>query len=100
MKGFFDLLTVLLTTRYFDRPLHFFGSLGLVMFGVGGLVLAYMATGWFLGRPIAGRPLFFLGILLVIVGVQVVTTGLLAEMVVKPRAPGSAEYAIRKTLNL
>ena len=54
----------------------------------------------FFGNPIAGRPLFFLGILLVIVGVQVVTTGLLAEMLVKARSPNSAEYSIRKTLNL
>jgi glycosyltransferase involved in cell wall biosynthesis len=84
LMGFFDLLTVLLTTRYLGRPLHFFGSLGLASLGVGGAMLAYLAVEWILGhRPIGNRPLLFYGVLLVVVGVQVFSLGLLAELILR-----------------
>ncbi len=83
-KGLFDLLTVLLTTRYLRRPMHFFGWLGLLSSGFGGLMLVYLAVLWVLGdRPIGNRPLLFYGLLLVIVGVQLFSLGLLAELVNK-----------------
>lgn len=99
-KGFFDLLTVLLTTRYFERPLHFFGAIGLSLFALGVAVLGYISLGWLFGVPIAGRPLFFLGILMVVVGGQVISTGLLAELFISARSGAQAKYAIRKTTNL
>jgi glycosyltransferase involved in cell wall biosynthesis len=98
-KGFFDLLTVLLTTRYFDRPLHFFGAAGLSMFSLGLLMLAGISVGWMFDQPIAGRPLFFLGILLVIVGGQVVSTGLLAEMLTKARHQNHNQFSVRRAIN-
>lgn len=83
-KGAFDFLTVVLTTRYQLRPLHLFGTTGLLFTAVGVGVLAYMTILWFLGeRPIGTRPLFFLGLLLTMVGVQVITTGLVAELVIR-----------------
>jgi glycosyltransferase involved in cell wall biosynthesis len=93
-KGFFDLLTVILLTRYRRRPLHLFGWAGLVMFLLGFFCLAYLTVLWFLGNPIGGRPLLVLGVLLVTVGVQLVSTGLLGEMINSTRAvePG---YTIR-----
>jgi glycosyltransferase involved in cell wall biosynthesis len=63
-KGFFDLLTVMVTTRYLKRPMHVFGSFGLASFSAGLLILAYMVFLWFDGfRPIGNRPLFLFGIL-------------------------------------
>lgn len=81
-KGFFDLLTVILLTRYRRRPLHLFGWAGLTMSLLGFGCLAYLTALWFLGMgPIGTRPLLFLGLLLVMVGVQLVSTGLLGEMI-------------------
>lgn len=83
-KGAFDFLTVLLTTRYQLRPLHLFGTTGLLFTATGVGILAYLTVLWLLGeRPIGTRPLFFLGLLLTMVGVQIVTTGLVAELVIR-----------------
>jgi glycosyltransferase involved in cell wall biosynthesis len=83
-KGFFDLLTVLLTTRFLRRPMHFFGWLGLLALGVGGTMLIYLAVLWVLGeRPIGNRPMLFYGLLLAIMGVQLFSLGLLAELINK-----------------
>ncbi|MBZ0158649.1 glycosyltransferase family 2 protein [Candidatus Methylomirabilis sp.] len=81
-KGFFDLLTVLMLTRYTTRPLHLFGVLG-VFTGIAGLaIIAYLSVGWLFGQWIGPRPLFILGTLMVIAGIQLVSFGLLAEMIV------------------
>lgn len=79
--GFFDLLTVIMLTRYNSKPLHIFGVVGVLSFLAGLAIEVYFSVGWFLGRPIEGRPLFFLGIVLLLVGVQFIFFGLLAEMI-------------------
>ena len=87
--GAFDLLTALLTTRYDLRPLHLFGlaGLGFAVLGIG--VLTYLSILWFMGLgPIGTRPLLFLGLLLTMVGVQLVSTGLLAELIVRQPSLG------------
>lgn len=94
-KGFFDLLTVLLNTRYRSRPLHLFGLLGLGLGGLGVVVLSYLTVLWFAGfGPIGNRPLLLLGLLLVTVGVQLVSTGLLGEMVARNQSEQSASYVV------
>jgi hypothetical protein len=81
-RGFFDLLTVLMLTRYTTRPLHLFGLLGLLV-GVAGFgIIGYLSVGWLLGKWIGARPLFVLGTLMAIAGIQLVSFGLLAEMIV------------------
>lgn len=83
--GLFDLLTVLFLGRYFQRPLHFFGLVGL-LFSVAGLgISTYLAVNWFRGYWIGSRPLLFLGMLLIIVGIQFFSLGLLAEFFVQQR---------------
>lgn len=83
-KGAFDFLTVLLTTKYNFRPLHLFGSVGAIFGAIGFGILTYLTVLWFQGeRPIGTRPLFFLGFLLLVVGVQLVSTGLLGELIVR-----------------
>lgn len=79
-NGFFDLMTVLFLTRFRTTPLHIFGMVGMASFTVGFLIELYLTVMWFNGHGIGGRPLFFLGILLIIVGIQFVGFGLLAEM--------------------
>jgi len=79
--GFFDLLTVIMLTRYNRKPLHIFGVIGMGMIALGMAVEAYLTIGWFYGRWIEDRPAFMLGILLLIVGVQCMSFGLVAEMV-------------------
>lgn len=79
--GFFDLLTVIMLTRYNRKPLHAFGVFGLLLLSAGLLIEAYLTVGWFFGRWIGDRPAFMLGILLLIVGAQFIFFGLLAEMI-------------------
>ena len=87
-RGLLDLFTVLATTRYLQRPGHLFGGLGMLLGVVGTGSLGYLGVLWILGyRPIGNRPLLFFGILLVIVAVQLVTLGVLAELVVRHAAP-------------
>lgn len=82
-RGFLDLLTVVATTQYLTRPAHLFGGLGLLLGGAGTLTLMYLTVLWFLGHgPIGTRPLFFLGILCVLMAAQFVSFGLLAELFV------------------
>ena len=84
--GFFDLLTMLFTSKYFNRPLHFFGFIGLLLFIVGFIICIYLTFGWFNGIWIGNRPIFFLGILLLIVGIQFFSIGLLGELFIKSTA--------------
>jgi glycosyltransferase involved in cell wall biosynthesis len=79
--GFFDLLTVLFLTRYTRRPLHLFGLAGLVSFALGFGLNAYLTFERLFGnRYLTNRPILFLGLLLIIIGVQMVSFGLLGEM--------------------
>ena len=83
-RGFIDLLTVLVTTYYLHKPGHLFGSLGL-LFGVIGMTsLGYLIVLWFMEiRPIGNRPLFLFGILCIILSVQLISLGILAELITK-----------------
>lgn len=97
-RGFLDLLTVLFTTRYIRRPLHLFGVWGLISFLIGLGIDLYLSIEWILGRTALGnRPLFLLGIVLIIVGIQFVSMGLLGEMITKTQQ-ADREYAIRDVL--
>lgn len=85
-KGALDLITVVLLTRYFKRPAHMFGGLGFLFGGVGGLILSYFAyIKLVLNEDIGTRPLFFLGMLLVIFGVQLCSIGLLGELIISSK---------------
>ena len=96
-KGFLDLLTVIFTTRYFARPLHLFGFWGILFVIIGVVIDLYLAILKFTeGMALSNRPLFFAGILLIIVGVQFVSIGLLGEMLSKTRQTADKEYSIRE----
>ncbi|MBC8213145.1 MAG: glycosyltransferase family 2 protein [Candidatus Marinimicrobia bacterium] len=82
-EGFFDLITVLFVGKYTSRPLHFFGLIGMILILIGLGINVYLTIGWFKGVWIGNRPIFYLGILLLIVGVQFISIGLLGELMVK-----------------
>jgi glycosyltransferase involved in cell wall biosynthesis len=81
LRGFFDLLSVTFMGRYRHRPLHLFGGVGLLMGAVGTVILVYLTALKLWGEAIGHRPLLALGGLLVVVGIQLVSLGLLSEMV-------------------
>jgi glycosyltransferase involved in cell wall biosynthesis len=79
-----DLLFVYFFMRFRARPGHFFGRIGLVMGGLGGLILVYLAAvKLFFGEDIGDRPLLLLGVLLVVVSIQFFTTGIMSEMMAR-----------------
>ena len=81
VRGFLDLLTVSFMSRYRHRPLHLFGGLGLLLTAVGGAILVYLTIVKLTGEAIGRRPLLLLGVLLVVVGIQFLSLGLLSELV-------------------
>ena len=81
LRGFFDLLSVTFMGRYRHRPLHLFGGIGLLMGAVGFVILLYLTVLWFWGEGIGHRPLLTLGVLLMVVGIQLVSLGLLSELI-------------------
>jgi glycosyltransferase involved in cell wall biosynthesis len=81
LRGFLDLLTVTFMGRYRHRPLHLFGGLGLFLGFLGTAVLVYLTVLKATGEAIGHRPLLTLGVLLVVVGLQFFSLGLLSEMV-------------------
>ncbi|NET45472.1 glycosyltransferase family 2 protein [Okeania sp. SIO2B3] len=83
-RGFLDLLTVLATTHYLHKPGHLFGSLGLLFGALGMTSLGYLTVLWFMEiRPIGTRPLFLFGILCIILSVQLISLGILAELITR-----------------
>ena len=100
-RVFLDLITVRFFLGYSTRPLHVFGAAGLVAGGLGlliGLYLTFVKLA--LGQDIGSRPLLLLAVLLVLLGVQMVSMGLLAEMITRTyyEAQNKPIYAIREVL--
>jgi len=81
LRGFFDLLTVSFIGRYRHRPLHLFGGLGLLTILGGSICLVYLTLLKAQGHAIGNRPLLILGVLLVVVGIQLLSIGLIGEMI-------------------
>lgn len=102
LRVFLDLITVRFMLSYSTRPLHVFGGLGLLSFAAGlliGLYLTFVKLA--LGQDIGTRPLLLLAVLLVILGVQMVSMGLLAEMITRTyhEAQDKPIYVIREQLD-
>jgi hypothetical protein len=83
LKGFLDLLTVRFLTRFSQRPLHVLGGIGLVLVTIGGLVMLGLAIAWLnpANRPIGERPLLFYAGAFLSIGIQLLSLGILAELV-------------------
>lgn len=93
-KGFIDMIIVILTTRFYRRPGHLFGTFSLAMGFIGFAILMYLTTIWGLNNffdfnfgPIGNRPLLFFGILLMIISIQIFSLGLISEILIKLKKP-------------
>lgn len=98
-KGLLDLITVLFITKYTRRPLHLFGFIGLLCFLIGAGICLYLAAIWFRGAYLSDRPLLMLGVLLILVGIQVLTTGLIGEMITFKNFRRSDSYSVKEWLD-
>jgi len=97
-----DLLSVMFFMRYKARPGHFFGSLGLGLGGISALVMLYLFVDKFLlGNDIGTRPMLMVGIVFMLSSVQLITTGILAEMIARTyyRDDTSPNYIVRQVFD-
>lgn len=78
-----DLMLMLFFMKYRQRPMHLFGSIGIGLFLMGGLIEAYLLLQKMFGEDIGGRPLFYIGILMLIMSVQFITAGFLSELIMR-----------------
>lgn len=78
-----DLILMLFFQKYFQRPIHLFGGLGLLSFFLGAIINVYLLTLKLLGEDIWGRPILILGFILILGGIQLITTGIIAELIVR-----------------
>jgi glycosyltransferase involved in cell wall biosynthesis len=96
----FDILTIRFLLKYFTRPMHFFGRIGLASSTVGGAILAWLLVEKILGHEIILEhgPLLFTGGLLLVIGLMMFTTGLLGEMMMRTyfESQGRRIYAVRE----
>lgn len=95
-----DVITVVFLINYSKRPLHFLGFLGFIFTAAGALMNVYLFVYRILGiGPIAGRPLLLLGALLLVIGIQMISIGLIGEIVIFTHARDLKEYSIEEILN-
>lgn len=95
-KGFLDLLTLIFLRRYLRSPLHFFGLIGMLLIFTGTAVLGYFGVQWIVTGAMRIRPLTLLSLGAVIMGIQFLSFGFLAEMLAHVSA--KPHYNIRETL--
>ena len=81
-KGFFDLLTVIFITKFLKRPLHVFGMIGGLVVFIGMIIGCYLAVLWFVKGGVGFLPLLMMSVLIVILGVQFFSIGLLGELMI------------------
>lgn len=99
-KSFFDFITLLLVRRFVDRPMHFFGIIGSLSSFAGFVILSYLLyIKVFAGAAIGSRPLLLLGVLLVVIGMQLFSSGFLGELIIRQNG-NRAIYTIRENLEL
>jgi len=93
-----DLLLILFQRKYLQKPIYLFGNIGLVFFVLGVLINIYLLIIKLLGNDIGSRPLLILGMLLILVGIQLFTIGIVADLLMRTyyESQGKKPYNIRK----
>jgi glycosyltransferase involved in cell wall biosynthesis len=101
LRGFFDLLTVKMVTQYVKSPLYLFGRIGLASTLLGSIITIYLAIlKIFYAVPLSNRPLLFLGMLLILGGLQFISLGLISELIINRISPSQRlPLSIERTLN-
>jgi glycosyltransferase involved in cell wall biosynthesis len=97
MKVISDLLLLLFLKKYMQRPMHLFGSAGILLSVAGGAINIYLLILKLMGHDIWGKPLLMLGILLLVAGIQMITIGLITEILMRTyyESQGKKPYAIK-----
>ena len=99
IRGFLDLLTVVFTTRYLKRPMHFFGLWGTISIIIGSCLWAYLSIEWLIGNIyLTNRPLAWFSLALIIIGIQLFSIGLIGELLVKQSFEKNRYYQIKSKL--
>jgi glycosyltransferase involved in cell wall biosynthesis len=96
VRSYIDFLSVLFLTRYLKRPMHLFGLIGSAFAAIGLLIMLYLAVLWLIEGGIGWRPLLFFGTTALVVGIQLVSVGLLGEMLRNITFQSEEEYSIRQ----
>lgn len=100
MRGFVDLITVLATTRWLNKPGHLFGGIGVLFGFIGGLMLIYVSVLWFVGLgPIGNRPLLLFGVMFSIFSLQMISLGIIAEFFIKVGTPRRVDALIAEVVD-
>ncbi len=99
INGFLDLMSIMFVGRFGKKPMHFFGTLGTVVFFVGFCIWVYLGIAKFFFQVynMTDRPIFFLGLISIIVGAQLFLTGFLAELISR-NAPERNHYLVEKRI--
>ena len=100
VRGYLDLITINFISKFSNRPMHFFGVLGTLSFLAGFIISLYLVFTKYFGHyyvAMTNRPLFYLGILAMIMGVQLFSTGFLAEMITSTQRDKRV-YSISETI--
>jgi glycosyltransferase involved in cell wall biosynthesis len=102
LKVVSDLLLMVFFKKYGQRPMHFFGGIGIFLFACGLLTNGYLLVEKLMGENIGGRPLLFLGVLLTLAGIQLITTGFVADMVMRTyyESQNKKPYTIKKQFHV
>lgn len=101
IHGFLDLLSIAFVSRFGKKPMHLFGSIGTLLFLIGFIIAVYLAYAKFFlaGYKMTERPLFYFGILAMILGTQVFVAGFLGELISR-NSPDRNQYYVKETLGL
>lgn len=95
-----DILTIFFITKFTMKPLRFFGLIGITLFGTGGIITTYLGLYRILGfGAIAGRPLLLFGVILMVLGIQTLSLGLIGEIIIFTHARNIKEYNIEECLS-
>ncbi|MCC6409309.1 MAG: glycosyltransferase [Planctomycetes bacterium] len=95
VRRFLDVLGVMFLTKFTHKPLRFFGSVGALTLGIGGLIMAVILyQRLFLGAALYGRPIFVIAVLLLVLGIQIIGFGLLGEIIIYTQARNLRGYRI------
>lgn len=99
LRRLLDILTLFFLFKFTRKPLRFFGLVGSSLFGTGTLIAIYLAVYRIMGLGgIAGRPLLVLGVLLMVLGIQLFSIGLLGEIIIFTHASETKDYQINEVL--
>jgi hypothetical protein len=95
-----DLMLIVFFQRYQNRPIHFFGTLGIITFGAGAVIDLYFLVLKILGNEIWGKPLLLLGFMLTIGGIQIITIGIISEILMRTyyESQRKKPYRVKRTI--